>query len=318
MTRIPELLKLPARPATRMLSLWHINDVEVAANRLQLQEDDAGLTQYYRALRRLHDVLRAYAPILNGSISKKQVRALASLVRSARKSVSVSAVLSFIEELPLDTDERESAQTILQTLRAQRAEAVAKTLDIPERFEDLTGRWRKSLRSYKVRIDPDEIPTFEFFDAVALRTVGEAGRKLQKALDEIANADDDDGIAKVARSARRLLNLIEPVASTSSAFADSIRGLNQLENLLVDISSASATATIAREHELARVCELSELTRTRLFVDLQRMWLLDNNKWFFERLYKARETTSPRAAARSNYQRVPARAAGPLHAPSAV
>jgi|SRR5688572_1136181 len=319
MTRIPELLKLPARPAARILSLWYIGDVEIAITRLQMQGDDAGVIQFYRALRRVHDSLRAYAAVLNSSISKKQARALADIVRAARKSVHASTLLKFVQELPLDPDEREAAEKFTQDLRDDYAKTVEDALELPERFESLRNRWRKSLRSFKVRIDPDEIPTVEIFDAVALLAVTKAAGKLERALDQLTEVDDGDALSKATGATQRLLNVIEPVRSISAAFADSVRGLNQLESLLLEITAANAAITAASEAgQPQRVLELCELSRSRLFVDLQRMWLLDNHKWFFQRLYKAGDFTSPQAAARPDYQRAPARVASPLRAPSAV
>lgn len=300
MTKIPQLLELPAAPAARLICLWHIGDIEVAIARLQMQSDVAAYTQLYRALSRVYAALRAYSAYLNESVSKKQLRALADLLSVARAPLAGTAAVKFLEQLDLDLDAREAAEPLMKRLLAQRDEAVAKAARIAPEFEDLARRWRKSLRSYKVHLDPDELPRFDRFCDVALRSVAATAQRLQRVLEIVDDVDDDIAIAKARRTSERLIHRIEPVTSMSPAFSDSSRGLGQLEGLLLSLESANACLRVARDSEpgTARAVELLEQRRARLWHDLQRVWLMDNDKWFFQRLQKALEVTSPLAVAR--------------------
>jgi hypothetical protein len=317
--RTDSLRPLVAGPAARLLVLWQISDVELALARWQMQNDEAGLTQLHQTLRALHDVVRGLASELSGSISRKHVRQLAALARTAQRALLAQTALGTLQQIERLADDAAEIERIEQALEKERKATTRALANVSEEFAEVARRWRRSLRIYRLELDPEVLPQFETFAAVMQRVIGREANQLEQTIASLADADSDGALTKVRRGAERLAHVLEPMRSVAPAVTEASRSLAQLKGLMTSLQAASAVLRSAEVLELnsdGRVRRFFEQLRARLFYDLRRMWLEGNGKWFFQRLQQSVESTAPWAVARSGRRPDPARAESPWRVPS--
>lgn len=308
-----------AGPAARLLVLWQISDVELALARWQMQSDETGLTQVHQALRALQDLLRGLASELKGGVSRKHVRELAALARTAQRALGAHSALRTLQQIERLAEDDAEIRRLEQALQNERAAATRALANLPDDFAELARRWRSSLRIYRLKLDPDVLPQFETFVTIMQRVIGREAKHLEQTIATLTDADSDRALTKVRRGAERLSHVMEPMRGVAPTLTEASRSLVQLKGLMTSLQAASAVLHSAEVLELSpdgRVRQFFEQLRARLFYDLRRMWLEGNGKWFFQRLQQAVETTAPWAAARSGRRPDPARAESPWRVPS--
>lgn len=220
MTTLPDdLLTRPAAQAARLIALGLLDDATEALARLGSGEagtsdDGEALHDFRVAIRRLRSTLRAYRPLLKGSVRKKQRRQLGDLARATNPGRDAEVQLGWLRGQAdrLTARERTGLHWLEARLEEQVKEEYARVdARIRKDFSKVSQRLRRRLAVYQQEVRTDgETPL-----TLAAAAAGELRRDaaaLASRLETVTTPDDAKTAHTARIAAKRVRYLLEPIA----------------------------------------------------------------------------------------------------------
>jgi len=210
-----DLLQRPAAQAARLIALRLLDDATEALSRLGTGDDPEALHDFRVAIRRLRSTLRAYKPLLRGSVRKKQRRQLGEIARATNPGRDAEVQLGWLRGQAERLTPRE--RTDLRWLEARLEERVNEEYAqvearIRRDFGKVSQRLRRRLAVYEQEVRSDG-QTPLTLGAAAAEELRRSAADLTSRL-EIVTTPEDAKTAHAARiAAKRVRYLLEPIAS---------------------------------------------------------------------------------------------------------
>lgn len=241
-----DLLERPALEGARWLALLRLEQFRAARERTH--EGEEGLHDFRVALRRLRSVLRELREPLEGSVSGKMRRRLATLATpaGARRDLDVHLAWLAAERESLGHRERQGADQLEHALRREWRDADA-TLrrELARDHDRAVARLARRLGRYRLTIVLGERREPAGTRAMLAAILDRLGDELGSAAARIRGLDDDRAIHRTRIATKRLRYVLEPLAargwrrrSLSRAAHEVIDELKELQEALGQMHDA--------------------------------------------------------------------------------
>lgn len=260
------LLPRPPEEGARLLALSFLDQAAAAFPRLEDAADAEALHDFRVALRRLRSCLRAYRPLLEGSVPKKLARRLRKLAQATGPGRDTEVQIEWLRPRGkhLAPHHRAGLAWLIGRLDERMREAYA---DLNKRvakdFPDLEGELRHRLSIYRAEVHlaaGARRPTLAAATAEILRR---QAAELEAHLARIEDADDEHESHEARISAKRVRYLLEPIVDEVPAAGPVVKRLKALQDLLGELHDAHVLET-----ELRQATELAAAERIRRLYDL--------------------------------------------------
>ncbi len=125
------ILGAPATESVRRIALAHLDSATEALARMDAGDEDEALHDFRVSLRRLRTILKAYRPLLEPEVRRKDRRAIRKLTRSTGGGRDAEVLLAWLESVQPDLDPSEGpmAERLASELRAERDRGYGGVLD---------------------------------------------------------------------------------------------------------------------------------------------------------------------------------------------
>jgi CHAD domain-containing protein/CYTH domain-containing protein len=256
-----DLLERSPEAAVRLLSLALLDEAAGAARRLDDAQDEEALHDFRVALRRLRSQLKAYRPVLEASISKKQRRGLRDLATATGEARDSEVQLEWLRKQSerIKVADRDAWSWLIDRLEARRAEAYQRVRgEIIPRFSSLEPKLRRGLSRYVAHLGPAE--QGRSFATSAGDLARAAVEALGAALQSVRSSSDVEGAHAARICAKRLRYLLEPLRKT--AFSEDVSALVKTMKAFQDILGELHDAHVLAS-EIARVLVDTAAERAR-------------------------------------------------------
>jgi len=315
----PDLLDRSAALGARLVALAYLDQAAGALARLDQPEDHEALHDFRVAVRRLRSTLRAYRPLVAGSVTRRQRRRLRDMGdrTNAGRDAEVQVAWLREQEGRLAPRERHGWRWLVERLEARRAAEYAETLEeVRADFPGIARRLRRRLEEYRARVPPAGEPEEQRFGDVAGHALGTAAAEFADRLAAVRDPSDAAAAHAARIAAKRVRYVVEPVADRVPGGPSVVRRLKSLQDLLgelndchvleAEIGAGVSEAGAARARRLldvaltdgpeaARragragrdprrgllaVARLVRAHRQELFLRLEEEWLADGGRGF--------------------------------------
>ncbi len=343
-----DLLDRPAPEGARLIALGYLDQAADGQARLADPADAEALHDFRVAVRRLRSTLRAYRPLVRGSVTKQQRNRLRDLGdrTNAGRDAEVQQAWLRAQEERLAARERAGLGWLIGRLEERRAEEYGDTVAaVRAEFGRVERRVRARLQEYTARVAAAGDGEAARFGTAAAGALAAAAAEFVERLGAVHD-EADAAAAHAARiAAKRVRYVLEPLAGHVPGGASLVRRLESLQDLLgefndchaldAEVTAAAAVAGAARARRLHEVAlaegpqaarrasrggrdprpgllALARLLRDRrrdLFLRLDEEWLADDGRGFAAELATA-------AGALAGVPRAPLAPASPPHPPA--
>jgi CHAD domain-containing protein/CYTH domain-containing protein len=240
-----ELLQRSPEAAARLLSLTLLDEAASASRRLDDEGDEEALHDFRVALRRLRSQLKAYRPVLEKSISKKQRGRLRELAAATGGARDAEVQLDWLRKQAdrVKIADRDGWSWLIDRLEVRRREAYGMIrTEILPRFAELEPKLRRGLSRYVAHLGPAE--QGRTFATTAGELARAAGGALAAALQAVQSAADVEGAHAARICAKRLRYLLEPLRKTelSEDVAALVKTMKSFQETLGELHDAHVLA----------------------------------------------------------------------------
>ena len=298
--RLPEdLLDRTPEEAARRIALGLIAEARKAVPRLDDPHDAEALHDFRVAIRRLRSTLRAWRPLLDGSVGKKDLKRLRELQRATGGGRDAEVLLELLGSSrdDLRTQHHVGLDFIVHELRKRKDEAYAHVRDdVVDRFGKLDRDLSRKLEKMTVEIDLVHSEAKTTFAEAVARQARSIARELAEALSRVASVGDQEEAHEARIIGKRLRYLLEPIRAHAPRAAEIVSQLKRLQDLLGELHDCAvligevgravedaATARAKRMHEIAQGEGSEELLRREATRD-ERPGLIELTKRTHERM----------------------------------
>ncbi len=305
------LLDVSAQEGARLVALGYLDQALAACERLSDPDDGEALHDMRVGLRRLRSWLRAYEPILKGSIGKKHRRRVGKLAGRTGPARDAEVQLAWLARLAKDAPEahlpgiawlrealEERERKGYHTARSHAARRLAK----------LDERLRPHLARYTCAVKVGEPSDQPRFSQVTAQAMAAQRDELLTELAQIHSVEDQDPAHEARIAVKRLRYLVEPfkcevapareLVKRLKALQDHLGDLNDLHNLATTVGGSLEEAAVERARQLRDAADQGADLESALRAD-ERPGLLG----LLSRIQTERNSTFERMA--SQWLRVP-------------
>lgn len=248
------ILAAPATESIRRIALGHLDSAAEAMARMQAGGDDEALHDFRVSLRRLRTILKAYRPLLEPEVRKKDRRAIRKLTRSTGAGRDSEVLLAWLESVwaGLAASEGPMVERLASELRAERDTGYARVLSkAGEKFRKIEKRLRGRLGTIELPDRPTRPGTERSFAAVLYRLFPVYAADLADAVARIHTPDDHDAVHATRIRGKQLRYLVEPIAEEVEGVDALLHRLKGLQDALGDLRDAQLLELRVRASDLA-------------------------------------------------------------------
>lgn len=266
MTRkVSDLLARPAPQSVRLIALAYLDEAAGALVRLKDAEDGEALHDFRVALRRLRTTLRAYRPLLEGSVPRRVRRRLREVADGTNAARDAEVALAWLR--PLEAEflprERVGLHWLFERIEHARTKDRPRALAVARRsFAGVERKLRRGLLVYRRTVVMRGTVPEQRFGSVAGTTLLDQANRLDAGLATV-DAQDEEPVHRARIAAKRLRYEIEPVAEGLIGGGNLVRRLKQLQDLLGELHDL-----FELEDEVRRAMEAAAVARA------DRLWEL--------------------------------------------
>lgn len=254
-----DILQRPPEEASRRIALSYLDAAHAGAVRLGDPHDEEALHDFRVAIRRLRSTVRAWSAPLEGSITKKQRRALKDLQRATGAGRDAEVLVEWLEAArpELNTRHRAGLDWLVEQLAQRRDAAYGHVREhVRAAFARLEAKLRERLRRLTLNVDLLAQPASATYACALAHHSGEHLEELAGALERIDSVADHEQAHAARIRGKRLRYLVEPVAPHLAEARKVVKRCKQLQDLLGDFNDttqllvelADATERAAAEH----------------------------------------------------------------------
>ena len=233
--RLPSnLLDRSAEEASRLLSLSYLDQIDSAHVRLGDQLHHEALHDFRVGIRRLRSAIRAYRPVLEGSITGKMRRRLRNLARATNDGRDVEVQLAWLGKQAqlLEPDDIPGFYWLVGRLEDRKQKTHDRAVaDVARRYQQAAPRLRKALGILRI-----ELQTAQGRPATFREATGALARlqvqRLRVDLGRIQGAGDAEQAHRTRISLKRLRYLLEPIARGNRRAGALVRKFKEAQDLL--------------------------------------------------------------------------------------
>ena len=248
------ILGAPATESVRRIALGHLDSAAEALVRMGAGDEDEALHDFRVSLRRLRTVLKAYRPLLEPEVRKKDRRAIRKLTRSTGAGRDSEVLLAWLESVRADlaASEGPMAERLAAELREERDAGYGAVLgSVGPRFRKIEKRLRARLGSIDLPERPTRPGEERSFAAVLYRIFPVYAADLADAVAEIHSPEDHDAVHATRIRGKHLRYLIESVATEVEGVDALVERLKHLQDALGDLRDAQLLELRVRSSDLA-------------------------------------------------------------------
>jgi CHAD domain-containing protein len=264
----PDLLAAPAPRAARLIARLRLDAVLAAAAALGADAPDA-LHDVRVAIRRLRSWMRAYAAVLDDTVSRKSRRAFRRLARDTNDARDAEVHLAWLQGQDAEGAEREAMLTALGG--EQRRAAADASESVARRLPRAAERLGEELATYYVRRRVDGPDADFVMRAVTADLIREHRLALGAALRRVRSARDAGAAHRARIAGKRLRYLLEPLDDDRDV-AVIVARLKTLQDRLGEFHDAQLLADRLRRDGAPGLAERAEREGARAFAAFRRSW----------------------------------------------
>ncbi len=260
-----DLAERSAALGARLVALVYLDAAKAALDRLRDADDAEALHDFRVSVRRLRSTLRAYRPLVRGSVGGKDRRQLRSIAETTNSGRDAEVQIAWLASIKPDLTPRERVgyRWLLARLEARKQAAYEALLgDLPRAFTKVERRLRRGLGVYTSDIRVDGSAPEARFGSAAAAALADQAEALKESLGSV-HAPDDAELHQARIAAKRLRYLAEPFAERHPAAAGLVRSLKAFQDVLGDVCDATILAA-----EVASGVEDAAAARARQLHDL--------------------------------------------------
>lgn len=277
-----DTLTLPATRGVRLVAMELLGDGAQAADRLAHAHDAEALHDFRVAVRRLRSWFRAFEEELNGSVRRRDRRALRALVTATNSGRDTEVQLEWLARVSKSKDatRKHGAARLSEYIR-ERQQLAGDSFNESciDEFDDLRKQLTKRFGKTINRADDDE-PTLA--QAIAAELPAHVD-ELIAALHGVHAFDDETPAHEARIAAKRLRYLLEPAAARIKLAGAMVERLKTLQDDLGELHDAHVLGHELREaiaempitevEDLVAVVARLESDTKRIFRRVERGWL---------------------------------------------
>jgi CHAD domain-containing protein/CYTH domain-containing protein len=248
------ILTAPATESVRRIALGHLDSAAEAMERMRKGGDEEALHDFRVSLRRLRTILKAYRPLLEPEVRRRDRRAIHKLTRSTGAGRDSEVLLAWLESVRTDLAESEGPMTerLATELRAERDEGYSAVLSTAgPKFRKIEKRLRRRLGTFELPDRPTRPGTERSFAAVLYRLFPAYAADLADAVAGIHTPEDHDEVHATRIRGKHLRYLIEPIATEVEGVDALLNRLKGLQDALGDLRDAQLLELRVRASDLA-------------------------------------------------------------------
>jgi CHAD domain-containing protein/CYTH domain-containing protein len=211
--------------------------------------DDA-LHDFRVAVRRLRSWTRAFRPLLQGSLSRKQRRHLREIFQDTGVARDASVHLAWMRDQrkTLNAQQRIGHDWLSGRLKADQEAGWITALSAAGRFDALSLRLARRLNEYCSEVDDERLVRI---GAVIARRLLDDADGLRDALEAVDNVQDEVPIHRARIAAKRLRYLAEQVASLAKGGDTLLEALEHVQDTLGDLHDVHVFSPTLAHHSRA-------------------------------------------------------------------
>ena len=248
------LLEAPATESIRRIALGHLDSAREALARMDAGDDDEALHDFRVSLRRLRTILKAYRPLLEPEVRRKDRRAIRKLTRKTGGGRDAEVLLAWLESVEADLAPSEGpmVERLAAELREERDAGYGAVLDsVGPRFRKIEKRLRTRLGSFGLPDRPTRPGEERSFAAVLYRLFPVYAEDLAEAVAEIHTPEDHDAVHATRIRGKHLRYLVEPLATEIEGVDALVDRLKGLQDALGDLRDAQLLELRVRASDLS-------------------------------------------------------------------
>lgn len=248
------ILAAPATESVRRIALGHLDSALDAMARMHAGGDDEALHDFRVSLRRLRTILKAYRPLLEPEVRKKDRRAIRKLTRSTGAGRDSEVLLAWLESVRagLAASEGPMVERLAAELRAERDAGYARVVSkAGEKFRKIEKRLRRRLGTTELPDRPTRPGSERSFAAVLYRLFPVFAADLADAVARIHTPDDHSAVHATRIRGKQLRYLVEPIAGEVEGVDVLLDRLKGLQDALGDLRDAQLLELRVRASDLA-------------------------------------------------------------------
>lgn len=282
MTVHQRLLTIPARTAVRLVCLSGVREAGAAAERFRRTPGPDTLHEFRVAVRRLRSVVRAFRPLLDDTVTRRDRERLRDVLADTAPGRDVDVQVAWIARLLADDPvARAECERLVEPRTARRGKARARArVAAGRRFSALARQLERTLSSYTVRVDPAAPVPLESTRQALQDALRRASLELRERLAAVDRSASGEAPHRARIAAKRLRYLLEPFESELEGATDALLSLRALQALLGDLhdldllrSRIAAEGEPAEGTALYRLARRLHLRREELARQLAGAWL---------------------------------------------
>lgn len=259
-------LSLPTPRGVRLVALGFLDDAGSAGGTLGATPNPESLHDFRVALRRLRSWLRAFKDDLNGTIKRKDRRALRDIAAATNMGRDLDVQLSWLRDAAKgwSRKRKKGANWLAQHLAARKREA-GDPVDaaLIKKFEAVQAGLSDRLSSYRAPVRRKaKAPALAVAIASRLMPHSDA---LGEALDEVRTVNDETAAHEARIAAKRLRYLLEPAAPLIKKGDEILVHLKSLQDELGALHDAHIIGHVLRQAlEESAVADASRISSRAL------------------------------------------------------
>ena len=278
----PDTLTLPAIRGVRLVAMELLGDAAQAADRLAHAHDDEALHDFRVAMRRLRSWFRAFDEELNGSVRRRDRRALRALVRATNSGRDTEVQLDWLARVTKSKDakRRSGAARLSDSIREQQRLA-GNSFDA-SCIDDFTDLRKQLMNRFEKTLDDSDDDEHTLAQSLAAKLSAHVDA-LTAALHAVHAFDDERAAHEARIAAKRLRYLLDPAAPRVRLAAAMVERLKTLQDDLGELHDVHVLGHVLREaivdapmpnvEELMAVVARLESDTKRIFGRVKRGWL---------------------------------------------
>ncbi|MEP6730490.1 MAG: CHAD domain-containing protein [bacterium] len=292
------LLREPAERGVRIVALAMVENAQKAAHAfVQKSEDGEGiddaLHDFRVAVRRFRSWLRAFKPVVNDSVSKKQRQRLSDIAEATSRARDAAVHLEWLrdERAAMSARQRVGQAWLSDKLQSQRTDGLDAALAAASEFARISEKQMRRLGVYRAVVNRKSRAVS--FGAVVADRVLEELTSLRDALADVHGSSDADNAHHARIAAKRLRYVIEPAAGFidgGKAIIETLKSLQDSLGDLHDVHVFSEQLIGGAEQDAETRPGLLRLGRrlrergAHAYASVERDWLNDAGASFFVRV----------------------------------
>lgn len=266
MSLAPDLLLRSPEEAARRIALSFLDEAHAASRRLDDPKDKEALHDFRVGIRRLRSTLRAWRDRLEGTISKKQRKALKALQNATGGGRDAEVAIEWLaaQRGDLRPVHRYGQKWMVDRLAQRRDDAMSHVCSqVRQDFDAIEDDLRARLRRLRIEVELDAPHGGETFAEALAQKCREHTHDLVLHLTHVASLDDREEAHEARITGKRLRYLLEPIRREVPEAAALVKRMKGLQDLLGELNDAHVLDEELRaaleEAAVAHVRELHQL-----------------------------------------------------------